>query len=98
MTEANQSSHLTPLRVLITNVTLAHRTGTETYVRDLASGLLARGHQPIVYCPDLGTVAEELLAATVPVVNDLVRLTAPPDIIHGHQYAETLAALLRFPG
>ena len=32
------------LRVLITNIILASRTGTELYVRDLAVELLRRGH------------------------------------------------------
>lgn len=86
------------LRVLITNRVLANRTGTEVYVRDLAAGLLARGHHPIVYSPILGRVAAEIRAATVPVVDDLAAVGAAPDVIHGHHGLETLAALLAFPG
>ena len=86
------------LRVLITNRILDTRTGTEVYVRDLASSLLRRGHLPIVYSPHLGEVAEEIRAATVPVVDDLSRIGAPPDVIHGHHALETVAALLAFPG
>ena len=37
------------LTILIANATLASRTGTETYLRDLALGLLRKGHSPIVY-------------------------------------------------
>ncbi len=85
------------LKVLITNITLATRTGTEIYVRDLALGLLRRGHKPIVYSTDLGEIASELRAKTVPVVDDLAQVTATPDVIHGHHHPETLAALLRFP-
>ena len=59
------------LRVLVTNRVLANRTGTELYVRDLALGLLRRGHHPVAYSPLLGKVAEELRAASVPVVDDL---------------------------
>ena len=86
------------LRVLITNITLSHRSGTEMYVRDLALGLLRRGHAPVVYTPDRGSVAEEIRAATVPVVDDLRAVAVPPDVIHGHHAVETVTALLRFPG
>jgi hypothetical protein len=86
------------LRVLITNRVLAMRTGTEVYVRDLAAGLLARGHLPIVYSPALGDMAAEVRALTVPVVDDLAQIGAAPDVIHGHHGLGTLAALLAFPG
>jgi hypothetical protein len=86
------------LRVLITNRTLASRTGTETYVRDLALGLLERGHTPIVYTTDSGDIAREIQAATVSVVEDLGALAEAPDVIHGHHNLETMTALLRFPG
>jgi hypothetical protein len=86
------------LRVLITNHTLAARQGTELYVRDLATALLARGHTPVAFSTVLGDVARELRAATVPVIDRLERMAEPPDIIHGHHYPETLAALLHFPG
>ena len=85
------------LRVLITNRILANRTGTELYVRDGAAGLLARGHHPVVYSPLRGAVAEEIRAATIPVVDDLARVGAAPDVIHGHHGLETLSALLAFP-
>jgi hypothetical protein len=85
------------VRVLITNKSLALRGGTQLYVRDLALGLLARGHTPIVYSLELGEAARDLHAATVPVVDDLSALGAPPDVVHGHGSLETMAALLRFP-
>jgi hypothetical protein len=86
------------LRVLVTNRVLAHRTGTELYVRDLAAGLLRRGHHPVVYSPVLGAVAAEVRTLTVPVVDDLALIGSAPDVIHGHHGLETLAALLAFPG
>jgi hypothetical protein len=86
-----------PLRVLITNNTLDDYAGTELYVRDLATGLLERGHLPVAYSSRLGAVAEELRRATVPVVHDLDALGTPPDLIHGHHHVETMTALLRFP-
>lgn len=86
------------LRVLITNITLGGRTGTETYVRDLATGLLRCGHQAIVYCPEDGELAQELREATVPVWQSIDENAVPPDVIHGHHHLETMAALFRFPG
>ena len=85
------------LRVLITNHTLGNRAGTELYVRDLATALLARGHHPIAYSPQLGEVAGELRRATIPVISDLNVLSKPPDIIHGHHHLPTMTALLHFP-
>jgi hypothetical protein len=89
---------MSSLRVLITNNTLADRAGSELYVRDLALALLKRGHRPIAYSMTLGEVAEELRAATIPVVSDLSQVGSPPDIIHGHHHYETMTALLHFPG
>src|SRR6478752_4452282 len=85
------------LRVLITNVLLYARSGTETYVRDLALGLLRAGHVPVVYSPMLGCVAQELLDAGVAVSDELAELGGPPDVIHGHHHPETMTALLFHP-
>jgi hypothetical protein len=87
-----------PLRVLLTNVTLASYTGTELYVFDLARRLLRLGHQPVVYTPEPGDIADRLRRATVPVVNDLAALGSwVPDVMHCHHTLETLLALLHFP-
>jgi hypothetical protein len=84
------------LRVLIVNATLASFTGTETYVRDLALQLLRKGHNPIVYAPELGPIAQELRRATVPVVDNLNLVGVVPDIIHGNHNTELVTALLYF--
>ena len=84
------------LKVLIANATLATLTGTETYVRDLALGLLRKGHSPIVYAPDLGQIAQELRRATIPVVDNLNSVGTIPDIIHGNHNTELITALLQF--
>ena len=86
------------MQILITNNTLAGRAGTELYVRDLALGLLERGHQPFAFSTRLGDVASELTAAGVTVTDDLDSLTVRPDIIHGHHHLDTMTALLHFPG
>jgi glycosyl transferase family 4 len=85
------------LRVLITNNTLAQRCGSELYVRDVAIALLRLGYRPVAYSRNLGTVADDLRLATVPVVDDLAQLGEPPDVIHGHHNFETMTALLHFP-
>jgi hypothetical protein len=85
------------LRILITNLKLESRTGTELFVCDLARGLLEAGHRPVLYSPRLGKLAAEIRRETVPVVDDLDKLSTPPDIIHGQHANETLTALLHFP-
>lgn len=85
------------MRILITNVFLDVRGGTQLYVAELAEALLRRGHHPVVYSTILGPVAAELLARTVPVVSDLSSIGEAPDIIHGHHTLETITALVRFP-
>src|SRR5262245_18302763 len=84
------------LKVLIVNATLATLTGTETYVRDLALGLLRKGHSPIVYAPELGQIATDLNRSTVPVVDNFKNIGTVPDIIHGNHNTEPMTAFLQF--
>ena len=86
------------MRILIANVTLATRTGTETAARDLAVGLLAAGHEPIVYSRSLGDIANEIRARGIRVVSDLSSLPEAPAIVHGNHHVEAMEALLHFPG
>ncbi len=86
-----------PLRILITNFTMAGRRGSVMYVRDLAWSLFRRGQHPVVYSPELGEVADELRSATIPVTDDLRNITAPPDVIIGNTHPDTMCALLQFP-
>lgn len=85
------------LKILITNHALVSRAGTEMYVYDLALTLQKWGHKPFVYTPLLGKFGNELLKATIPVIDNLEKLSFSPDIIHGHHHLPTLTALLRFP-
>jgi hypothetical protein len=85
------------LTILITNIWLADFAGSEVVVRDLALGLLRRGHRPIVYSPTLGSVAEEIAVRGVSVIDDLRQLGEPPDIIHAHHSIPCGEALIRFP-
>jgi glycosyltransferase involved in cell wall biosynthesis len=84
------------LRILIVNVTLASRTGTETALRDLAFGLKAAGHEPIVYSPELGEIADEIRSSGISVFSQLQDLSEEPDIVHGNHHIQTVEALLQF--
>jgi glycosyltransferase involved in cell wall biosynthesis len=89
---------VSPLRVLITIRSLELLGGAEVYVRDLARGLIRRGHQAVVYSTRLGDAAKALRSATIPVIDDLGQMGAEPMVIHGNSSMETMAALLRFSG
>jgi hypothetical protein len=85
------------MRVLIAGHSLGETGGVQTYERDLASWLLARGHSPIVYSPELGEAARQFGQRTIPVTDDLRTIAAPVDVIHGDSPLETMTALLHFP-
>lgn len=85
------------LTILITNIWLDKRAGSETVVRDLALGLMRRGHRPVVYAPSLGDVADEIAARGVVVIDDLRKLAETPDILHAHHAIPCGEALIRFP-
>ncbi len=89
--------HEPRLRILITNITLDGRSGTEIVTRDLAIGLAATGHRPMVYSPQVGGIAREIVAAGVPVFASIDEVGEVPDIIHGHHTLQTAVAAARFP-
>ncbi|HUS06719.1 MAG TPA: glycosyltransferase [Bryobacteraceae bacterium] len=84
------------MKILITNLTLAGRTGTEMVTRDLALALAAQGHQPVVFSPNLGPVADEMREGGVAVVTRLEDVAVVPDVIHGHHHVQTTLAMLHF--
>jgi len=86
------------VRVLLTNGALVNRAGSELYLLEVATRLLALGHSPVAYSPRLGPLAAELRAATIPVVDDLAAVAEPPDVIHGQHHLPAMTALLHFPG
>jgi hypothetical protein len=84
------------MRVLIAGHSLSEIGGVQSYERDLASWLLARGHSPVVYATELGEVARDFVRRTIPVTDDLNNIAGPVDVIHGDSPLETMAALLHF--
>lgn len=86
------------MRILITNIALTGRTGTELYARDLAFELLRRGHTPVVYTGFAGLMSDEIKAGGVQVLEHPQQPIEPPDVIHGHHRQTTMRMLLRFPG
>ncbi len=84
-------------RILITNFVLDSGTGSELYVFDLATKLLAVGRLPIVYSPRLGALARKMQLRGITVTDELDRIGDRPDVIHGHHTLESLAMAVRFP-
>src|ERR1700687_658353 len=58
---------------------------------------MRRGHHRVAFSAILGPVADELRAATIPVIQTLDALGEPPDIIHGQHHYDALSAMLWFP-
>ena len=85
------------MRILLTNITLSGRTGTETVTRDLALGYLRAGHEPMVYTRTLGPIAEELRARSIPVADRIDDIAGGFDVIHGHHLNACVAVFAKFP-
>ena len=86
-----------PLTVLIANIYLTGRSGTEIVTREVAFALMRAGHRPIVYAPGLGPIAEEIQARGIAVTDDISTIAADIDIIHGNHTQVTAVATARFP-
>lgn len=86
-----------PLTVLITNMVLSGRSGTEIQTRNIALELLRQGHKPLVYTPVPGPIATELRQASIPVATDVNDIAQPIHLVHGHHLPTTLIAVARFP-
>jgi hypothetical protein len=86
-----------PPTVLICNMFMLTRSGTEVVTIDFANGLARRGWRVIVYSAWTGEAAEGL-SGDVELVTDLTGLAGAPDLIHGHQHPTLAIAMARFPG
>lgn len=86
------------LSILITNGVLAHRSGTEIFVQQLAEALHARGHQVAIYAPQVGELGLDVSARGVAVFDRIADIPAVPDIIHAHHVGPAMAAIAACPG
>jgi hypothetical protein len=86
------------VKVLIANLLLAQRSGTEVFTEQLADGLRRAGHDPVVWVSSVGPQGEALRQRGHVVVDRLDQLPWRPDIIHGHHNIMTATALAGLPG
>lgn len=87
-----------PLTILMTNVILLGRTGTEVATEQMADGLRRRGHRPILFTPSPGPLAEQMRRRGHLVVSRPHALPFRPDVIHAHHIGSAMAALAAHPG
>ncbi len=85
------------LRILLTNICLRDRSGTEMMTADLALALHRRGHEVAIYSPRLGLLAHQLRGLGVPVTDHIEQIGFEADIIHGHHNVVLAVAMVRFP-
>ncbi|NUS22542.1 MAG: glycosyltransferase [Mesorhizobium sp.] len=85
------------MRVLITNLSVAQNSGTESVVELLADGLRGAGHQTMLLTTNLGDMADRMRRRGHHVVDRIAEIVDKPDIIHGQHLTPCLTALARFP-
>lgn len=85
------------MRILITNLFIAHNSGSETVVELLADGLRRGGHAPMLLAPTLGPQADRMRARGHVVVDRIAALPERPDLIHAQHTPVALSALAAFP-
>lgn len=85
------------LHVLITQQYLCDRGDSELFAIEIARELHTLGHQVAVYTSRAGVLAKELTSHGIPVLTKLQDIPWKPDVIHGQQHLQTLAALNFFP-
>ena len=86
------------MRILITNLLLCSRTGTEVVTCELAAGLAAAGHDVAIFSPEVGESAEVIRRTGIPVLATVPDSNFRPDIIHGHDNVPLVQALIAYPG
>lgn len=85
------------MNIVICNIQMTARSGTEIVTRDLALGLKRRGHDVSVLTPQpAGVLADELRTKGVPVFGDALEVEKP-DVIHINHMDSAKELLARFP-
>src|SRR3954447_10858624 len=70
------------MRVLITAMQVAQRTGAELYAMEVAEALTRRGHDVAVHAVLAGPLAEHLQRCGIRVSRRLPRRPWRPDVVH----------------
>lgn len=83
--------------VLLTNVILSGRSGTEVATVELAQALRRRGHRAAIFSPTLGPLAHSARTLGIAVTNRIDTVGFTPDVIHGSHNAALALAMVRFP-
>jgi Glycosyltransferase Family 4 len=91
------STNPEPLAILLTNVQLVGRSGTEIVTIELATGLARRGHRVAIFSPRCGPLAEAARRDGLEIIDRLEQLSFIPRMLHGHHHVPTLDALAFFP-
>lgn len=85
------------MRILITNLSVAQNSGSESVVELLADGLRGAGHQTMLLTTNLGDMADRMRQRGHQVVDRIAEIVDKPDIIHAQHLTPCLTALARFP-
>lgn len=80
-------------RVLIANIAFGGRSGTEVVTEEIARSLSNRGRGVAVYSANLGTLASQLQADGIKVVDRIEDLPWIPDVVHSNHFI--VAAFLK---
>lgn len=88
---------MVPMRVLIVNIGLVGRSGTEVVAMETAQGLRARGLDVRIYAPLVGPSGEGLRESGIIVTDSLEFGDWVPDVIQANQTNTLLAVVGRFP-
>lgn len=84
------------MNILLAVCSMAHRSGAELFVHDVASALHRRGHVVTVYAPVMGDMVNGLRQRGIACVTDLRPVAVPPDIVIGNTRDDTVACLAHF--
>lgn len=91
-----QDPKRTSVKILLAVCSMAHRSGAELFVHDVATVLHQRGHSVVVYAPIMGDMVDGLRQRCIACVVDLNQVAEAPDIIIGNTRDDTVACLAHF--
>ena len=85
------------MKILLTNIVMSSRSGTEIVTAELADELRIRGHEIVIYSLLCGKLTENLRFRGIVVVDKIHNVPFIPDVIHGHHNVTLAIALTHFP-